>query len=641
MFEYLRKNAKALYPSVMDGARRFERGILVFPVAVTVLAALAFLLGGCAAAWQWWLPVVGIGGWMMWGCGRSRLGGLLACSFFLVLLMGIWVAAGMLMPVAGIDNIAYHLPATRLLIEGWNPVFAPTPETLATTMGVNPWEMRQWHVLFMSKAVWMFNAVAYTFTRAPFGLLVPLFPFLFLAAAGQVWRLLRGNPWGVRLMGIVFLWIWAPGCSGIVDAAVCLGGVGLLATMARRLIGERGTELPLLCMSFWMMTAKQTGLLACFVFWVCFSVVLLVRERGVVVRFLAKMGGVVTLLFLMVCASPYLTSWAHYGHPLYPAYSVDEDKHPTYDITADFRICNKDARTMGHLGSFINAYLSPTLARAYYNWKLHREDYAPNRYVWRQGHENYNSKSNPNTPLQTKTRLLLLMAFVTVAMLGGRRLRFVWITAGVGLLCVPTAYLGYLRYAPWLAGIKALAVCSVFVWANTRLPRSARPLLWGAVGVMALPFMVKQLLLAAIMFDQTSAVHACLRESPPKALYACLYSGEIAERYARKEHCTDTAIFGHPSHVPLVNLRLLCRQAPELIHAKVRPLAVQEEADYPPFPNGEFRMEKGFSLVPFSEHARVVSNPDRKVRLLSYPGFILRTFLCTAPRLLWKRLGGG
>ena len=173
----------------------FERMVWVFPVAVVVLTAVALLCGGRVSAWQWWVPVAGVFAAAAWG-RRMRRERALACGLFAALLAGIWVWAGVCVRGVGVDNIAYHLPATRLLIEGWNPVQASTPGAIAAAMGVEPWEMRLWHVLSVPRTVWLFHAVAYGFTKAPFGLLVTLWPFLFIAAAGQVWRLARPASWG-------------------------------------------------------------------------------------------------------------------------------------------------------------------------------------------------------------------------------------------------------------------------------------------------------------------------------------------------------------------------------------------------------------------------------------------------------------
>ena len=57
----------------------------------------------------------------------------------------------------------------------------------------------------------------------------------------------------------------------------------------------------------------------------------------VAVTVLAALGGALAALFLVVCANPYLTSWRHYGHPLYPVYSVDEARFPSHDLTSATR----------------------------------------------------------------------------------------------------------------------------------------------------------------------------------------------------------------------------------------------------------------------------------------------------------------
>lgn len=48
-----------LADAVKPSLRLFERTVLVFPVAVTLLVGLAFLFGGRVMAWQWWSAVGG------------------------------------------------------------------------------------------------------------------------------------------------------------------------------------------------------------------------------------------------------------------------------------------------------------------------------------------------------------------------------------------------------------------------------------------------------------------------------------------------------------------------------------------------------------------------------------------------------
>ena len=621
-----------------EPVRRAECAVLFFPVAVTVLAAVALLCGGRVAAWQWWVATAAAFAWLALWRGAGMRARLAACGAFAVVLAGIWVAAGCVVSPGGSDNAVYHLPAIRLLIEGWNPVYAPTPEALAASMGVEPWETRLWHLLSMPKGVWMFCAVAHLFTGAPFALLLPLWPFLFLAAAGQVWRLTRPMGWGARLAAVALLWAWAPAHGGITDAAVCLGGVGVLAAMARALAGERGVALPLVCLSFWMMVSKQVGLLACFVFWACFAAVLLWRARWAAVPRLAAFGGVLMALFLVVCANPYLTSWRHYGHPLYPMVSADEARFPAHDLTEDFSICNADAQAMGHVGSFVNAYLSPWLAARYYEWRLGRGDFAPNRYVWWQT----NPEACEAAPLPAGERWGLLAAFAAVALFGGRRLRFVWVAAAVGLFAFPAVYFGFLRYAPWVALVKALGVAATADWAARRLPKAGRAAVWGALALAVGVVGGRAALYAAIQIDQAEQMREVLRRSPPKVLRMCMYGGDRSlEAAARHGYPSiDPATFGDRSQIVLLNLRLLTRQVPALRGAEVRRMSLEELAVFPPGPNEEFRMGPDYDPKAWSGWARNAANPNRLARYLNYPALVLRAYFVSLPGNVLARLEG-
>lgn len=619
-----------------EPVRRAECAVLFFPVAVTVLAAVALLCGGRVAAWQWWAAAAAAFVWLAFWRGAGMHARLAACGAFAVVLAGIWVAAGCVVSEGGgVDNVVYHFPAIRLLIEGWNPVYAPTPETLAASMGVEPWEMRLWHALALPKGVWIFNAAAYRFTGTPFALTFPLWPFLFLAAAGQVVRLLRTMGWGMRLVAVVLLWAWAPAHVGITDAAVCLGGVGLLAAMARALAGERGVALPLVCLSFWMMVSKQVGLLTCFVFWACFSVVLLWRIRWAAVPRLAALGGGLAVLFLVVCANPYLTSWRHYGHPLYPVYSVDEARFPSHDLTEDFTFCNADAQAMGHVGRLVNAYLSPWLAACYYEWKLGRGEFRPQCYVWRQT----NPKGREASPLTASARWGLLAAFMAVALFGGRRLRFVWVAAAVGIVAFPTSYLGFSRYVPWLALVKALGVVVTAEWAVRRLPKAGRTAVWGVLALAVAAIGGGAALYASIQIAQTETMRKVLRAAPPKVL--CNYGGAIPRDLSVRLGYPpiNPETFGDPFRIVLLNLRLLSRQEPALKGAEVRRIRPEEVETLPVGPNGEFRMGPDYVPAEWSGWTRNAANPSRLARYLNYPALVLRSYFVSLPRNVLARLG--
>ena len=607
--------------------RLFERSVLIFPVAVTTLVGVALLGGGDISPWQWWLPVCGVLLLTLLTRRETLSRRVYACALFLLLLGFIWVYSGLFVSTRYYDYRAYHLPAIRLLIEGWNPVMVNTREALAQVMNVNLREMNSWHVLFMARGTWFFNAAAYTFTHDPFGLIFPLFPFLFIGASGQLWRLLRPSSAWIKALCIIFLFILAPSVMFLADCVVGLAGIALLCTMTRRLHREPGILLPLFCMSFWMIVSKQTGILSCFVFWVCFSVALLFREKWTAVPYLAKMAGALLVAFCIVCASPYLTSWKHYGHPLYPAYTVDEARFPAKDITWDFRVCNDDAKAMGHVGSFFYTYISPAIGRAYYNWKLGKSDFAPNRKPWWQ----HAGTANPTVPITATMRWQFLIAFALVAILGGRRLLFIWCATALALFCFPTAYLGYLRYTPWLAGVQVLALyclgCALWKFAHAKQR-------WRALGAGVLLVGVSALfargafsavLNEALILDERQRMNAYLDSlsEPPKTLYMTQFGRD-------EEGATDE----------IGSLRLLCRMVPLLRGAEIYCLTTEEEKTLPPyFVNPEFRVPNEISEQ-YNDYAKIQAIPDRKARILRYPLFILKTYTVTLPKLVWRRVKG-
>ncbi len=600
--------------------RLFERSVLIFPVAVVILAGLALICGGRISWIPWWSAVGGVLLLTLLTRRETLSRRVCACGLFLLLLGGIWLWAGLVPHDAyPYDNPNYHLPVTRLLIEGWNPVVAGTPDALARTMGVNPEEMRSWHVLFMARGVEMFNAAAYFFTRAPFSLLLPLFPFLLIAVGGQLWRVLRPAPWAIRVVGVAVLWLLMGYTSLIVDSTVGLAGVGLLCAMTRRLNRERGTLLPLFCLSFWMMVSKQPGLLSCFVFWACFSVALLFREKWGAVPFLTKMSGALLVAFCIVCASPYLSSWKHYGHPLYPAYTGDEARFPAYDITGDFRDCNDDARAMGHVGAFVYSYISPAVGRAYYNWKLGKEDFAPSRNPWNQDVP----EDHPTVPMLATTRWQLLLAFALVALVGGKRLRFIWMCMAIALFCFPTVYLGYLRYTPWVVGIYALAICcgcGYILKAVRERKMGVRGMLVGCATVVLLGGVIVRegptLLRGAVFLNGQQRLNDYLASlaCPPETLFV------------KQE-------FGHPE----ASLRLLTRQVPQLRGADVQVLPPELAQTWKPSVCLEFQLPPRVNGEEDAV-AQIQNLPERRERWVHYPLFMARAYAVTLPKLVWARV---
>ncbi len=616
--------------------RLFEQQVLFFPLIVVLLTAIVFLFGGRITAWHWWVPVIGTLAYPFLRRTLPRGSQLKASLYFLLLLLGVWLLAGLCITVGWMDTLCYHLPAIRFMIEGWNPIWCGTEDAIAATMAVDPWHMRLWHVLAMSKTTWMFSAVAYNFTGTPFNLLFPLFPFLFVTVCAQVLRFAKSFPLLAKVILLALLWFITPAStSSIADSATFLGAVGLLSSMGLYFREGRFLWTSAIIHSFWLMTAKPTGLLTCFLFWALFSLVYLWqnRERCLrAIRHLSLTAGTLTLFLLITCASPYITSWANFGHPLYPKYTTDEVNYPVIDFTGDFNIRNDDAARMGALGYFVNAYVSTTLTQVYYQWAHDLETFAPRQSTWQQGGEN-GKESDSSTP--TTFRLVYVLSFLVVLLFGRKPERLLALFILLGLFAVPTTtMIGYTRYVPWVSFMPLLAVCSLASLSSKRIRQLA---LYGVTLVM-LPYFAKSGLGMLATIDQCYATAHTLK-TPPEVLYA-YYSGGLDKEEAMY---LDSVYFSLSKekrfYLSLNNLLLLQREVPELQGIPVRVLELYgEERDvYPTFPASDFKMPQTYSTAGASLFTDNASLPNRKERLLNYPLIVCKVLFVRAPQLLWQR----
>lgn len=622
-------------PAFTDVFHLFETQILCFPVIVTVLTAFILLLGGRCSALLWWGSVLAICLWGMFA-SKVRNSGVFASVLFLLFLVGIWFVAGLFVVSGWLDTLTYHFPAIRLLIEGWNPIYVATPEALAQVLPFDPWEMRLWHVLSMPKSVWYFCAEAYFFTGTARNLFFPLFPFLFFATLLQLRHLLKGCslPW--KILVPLAYWAVCPYADfSIVDAAIFMSATGLLTAMGRILKGDAWDWKSLLVYSFWMTTAKPTGLLSCFVFWVVFALVVLWQERKQIgktcKRFTLLALGIASL-FCITCASPYFTMWANYGHPFYPKYSVAPETYPVYNFTADFDRYNEDTAAMGHVGRLINAYVSPALTEVYYKWKLGKETFEPRSLTWTPSGDN---GADSDSPTKCKFRILFVLSALTILLLGGRLERVLGGLVLLGLVCVPTSMIGYPRYVGWVNVMPVLALLSIghcsYLW--------VRKSVFVVCLIPIAVFGVKCILFRAATIDTAFTAQQVLRNNPPAEIYSYYSGGFNAATLEEVYAIAPKEVMGNPIAASMGNIKLLCKQEPALKSCRVLPLerfgkGLQE---YPSFPGEEFKMPLG-SPVPQPLFMSNANLPDRKQRLLNYPRIVLETYFIRLPRLIGWRI---
>ena len=418
------------------------RLFLIFPMSVVVLAFLAFCFGGHCAAWQWWGAVattVACGFWR-----RTPREGVRAGLFFIGWLAVTWVGCGLAVAPNWFDESVYHIPAVRMLADGWNPIYVSTPEELLRLTGFAATDFRVDHVLFLPKIVWVFSAVAYFFTNDVLSPLVPILWFLVPSVLMCIWRSMDGTAlvWKILVVPLVYCLLF--NSAYVVDVVVQLAAIGLLLSFEEVLSGRRIDVLSLVAYSFWMMGAKPPGLLHGGLFWAIFLVFAFIRKVNW--RPLAQVVAAVSILLALACATPYLTSIRHYGHPFYPSYSFDETRFPVRNITEDFITGpNEDAASMGFAGRYFYSFVSPSLARAWYRWRLDKPGFQP--YSANYGH--YPNDGDGTEPIRFGMRVAFWASVAWLLLIGRRSLRPVALMVVLGTAAAPLPLLGYIRYIPW------------------------------------------------------------------------------------------------------------------------------------------------------------------------------------------------
>ncbi len=552
---------------------------------------------------------------------------------FLAFLGVVWVLSRTLVTPGWCDTVEYHIPAVRLLIEGWNPVWDPSAGEIAAAVGVDLHSMRWTHMLFMPKSTWYFSAVSSFFTGDTLNLFFPIFAFLFSAVAITVWRTFAR--WGRRFsfLGLILLSLavvlFYPSTvcyAAMVDCTVCLAGIGLMLAMRNVLASGRWCWGELLTYSFWMCTPKQPGMMSCFVFWCVCGVWLLVRDRKQAWGRIVAAGCIIGVLVSIVCVSPYMTNIANYGYPLYPNFTVDAHRFPIMDINKIQKDRNDDAKALGWFGNVCNSYISPQLTRAFYKWKLGKESFAPRCRHWEGGTTDSAVTNGILSPLSDKARLCLWVLFVLVVTLGNSAERVLGGAAALAMVAFPDYLLGDLRMVPWVYGVALLVLlaCASHKCCWVRRSAYCGLLCWWMVAALPL-----QLLGGAILIDRSYALRNWFESDPPRAMYALEipYDG----------------VFPGPSMTysswKRGNMELMKRQVPALKDTKIMSVVLESEDDARA---SGYAMSYDYSFwtddlaLPsrYSDHCRLIAKKDRRERLRGYPCLVMRAYVMTLSRLL-------
>ena len=614
MFDKLKRVWSNIKPGLCD----LELPVLVFPVFVVLIVAITFLFpSGRCGAWQWW-SAAALTLAVIFARKDSFARSMICAALLLVFFLAVWVITKVTITTGWFDISRYHLPAIRMMIEGWNPVWQGTFDGIEQATGMSPDWMNPYHVISMQKGVWYFCASSYYFTHAAFNLMQPMMIFIFVSMLYSLFRAFGAQNIFFKLLATLVVFIYMPTHDDIVDGVVACSALGLVLEMYRYLKVGKWSVLRLIVFTFWMAVSKQTSMLHAVVFWGVFFVFNLFRKNWKIWREISVVGIASSILVLAVCVSPYVSSYMNFGHPLYPRFTGDEEKYPAVNITDDFLDRNEDAAGMGHIGAWVNGFVSAKGAQAYYKYKYSKDEFSPEVLAW------YNRGKPDGSPTDNWYRARFTGAILALLILGGLPGVFLAVSFILATMAAPTEMLGYVRYTPWAACTIALALLA----AEKIRWKILQWIIFAAFAYYAMDEACDTTFFKiAESIDNSYSIKKILKEAPPRMLIA-----DCTGRYNEKED-------------PLVaNLLLTIKQVPELEQSKVV---------YNPYNElGENIKEQGHIFF-YDENCKVTRDCD----LDKYSGlrrfkkrkdetrkakakFIIKTFSTTMPKSLWETIHG-
>lgn len=413
-----------------------SKAVVLALLAGMVLQGLLFICGIPCSGWPMSLSFLGMAVGLA-VCDRMVLARFIALCCLLLALTAFTFSY----TVA--DALSCHFPMQDLMRNGWNPLCASTPEALA------PFErglsLARSHILFMPKATALCGALVSSATGLFAG--DAFIQYAFMAAlAVEAYEFAR------RLLGLSvfpsFLFAFALTSTtkisgimvGYVDCLVYAEVVVLLLSGALyRHDGNVGDLLLFACSLVLAATTKPNALAVAVIAFFLFASLLWKDCR------FWKAIAFAGCVFLVIGASPYITSTINYASPLYPAHSFSA-RCLTMDLTADF-LCNDDGAMMGRLSRFIYAWISPELAVKACAFSCGKPDFCPEFAVY-----------GGVAGMGGAFRILFLVGIAALIFSKKNIVTLLCVFLMVTTVVTPLKYVGYARYFPWIWAMPFLAL---------------------------------------------------------------------------------------------------------------------------------------------------------------------------------------
>lgn len=508
--------------------------LLAMPTLTVFFTSVGFLFDLGVSGWSAALGLCGAAALAYYG-GSGWRDGLKRVGWLVLILALCLVIDSCFVLFSWWDAQAYHLPAAKFLLDGWNPVFDATRERLLAVTGASPESFNPYHVAYLPRAGWIWSAVTGSLT----GNLESGDSLILLTAVAlcmQVWQvtplLFAQGRW--KRFFFSSLVVLSPGvvasvfCGAQDGTLYMLLQMFMLAACAYRKTHQRVwlgyiALVPVLGCNLKFNGAISIALTAViFTIPIAWAVLRQGAKRKIIRRWIIACA-VGFGLAAAVGLSPYLTNWVNHGGPLYPQHSFRADE-PLPAMTADFDLLNDDAAAMGYFGRVTNAYLSKWLAHRYYEWKLGRKPFNPVFHL------------DQVSGLGTGFRIVMVLSLMTLCFT--RRCGTPWLLASVlvtSFLLSPR-YVGYVRYVPQLWLFPLLVAFNAM---TVNIPRS--PYVGRALGVIIMTIMASstyifaagKLIYSIGMSEYVMSLVDMMRVEPAPRVYVL----SLHDRYREDGRC--------------------------------------------------------------------------------------------------------
>ncbi len=512
--------------------------LLAFPTLSVLLGSLGFLCGISLHPLAGWLGLFGALILALIGGGTLR-DGLKRMGWFVLTLFLVFLLDQSFIFFSWWDTQAYHIPAANFLANGWNPIFDSTSETLIEFTGANPESFNLYHVAYLPRAGWIWNALCYFFTgNSEAGDTLTF--ICAIALASLTWRVtpIFFGPKKWKRYLFTSMTVLSPGiyvslfCGAHDGALYALLLIFMFAACAYRKTGSTEWLGYLILAPIIGCNLKFTGLInfliTAFVFTlpILWSVTTGKRRPHKFWKWMLA-NGLGFVFALLVGISPYLTNWVNKGGPFYPEQTFSKTI-PTLKMTEDFNLCNSDAKELNYFTRMTRAYLSRTLTDAYYQRKINREG---------DGH-----KFNPIFHLDQVDGLgsafRMVICLTLLILCFTRRCTTPWLLISLMLtsFIIPTKMMGYVRYVPQFWAVPMILAFNSMTANVSKSPWVGRTL---GIFVITILFSVSVLVSTGKLFLSlaTSAYAYSLVDSMANESSPRLYILSREDRYKADGRC--------------------------------------------------------------------------------------------------------